>query len=71
MFVFQRHNHRLDSIPSHQGIKGNDEADIAAKEATSPSLDVIPYQDFVLTLHHAEKKNRGTKYGTPPKKLII
>ena len=28
-------------VPSHQGIKGNEEADIATKEATSPSSGVI------------------------------
>ncbi|KOX80111.1 hypothetical protein WN51_09015, partial [Melipona quadrifasciata] len=43
-------------VPSHQGIIGNEEVDIAAKEATLPSSDVIrrPYQDLVI-LHHTEK----------------
>ena len=39
----------------------NEEADITTKEATSPSSDVIrrriPYQDLVVTLHHAEKQS--------------
>ena len=58
-------------VPSHQGIKGNEEADIA-KEATPPSSDVIrrriPYQDLVVTLHHAEKLSWNKIWNTSKKK---
>ena len=56
-------------VPPHQGIKSNEDADIAAKEATSPSSNVtrIPYQDLVVSLYHAE--NHGTKYETTSKKI--
>ena len=40
-------------VPSHQGIQSNEEADIAGKETTSFSSDVIrrriPYQNLVVT----------------------
>ena len=58
-------------VPSHQKIKGNEEADIAAKEATSPSSNVIrrqiPYQDLVITLHHTEKQSLNKIWNTSKK----
>ncbi|KAK9296915.1 hypothetical protein QLX08_009224 [Tetragonisca angustula] len=69
-----KHNINKDIIiawvPSHQGIKG-EEADIAAKEATSPASNVIrrriPYQDYVVSLYHAEKQSWNKIWNTSKK----
>ncbi|XP_043529334.1 uncharacterized protein LOC122538903 [Frieseomelitta varia] len=71
IFTFLTNNDKdiiIAWVPSHQGIKGNEEADIAAKEVTSPSSDVIrrriPYQDLVVTLHYAEKQSWNKIWNT-------
>ncbi|XP_043515044.1 uncharacterized protein LOC122531306 [Frieseomelitta varia] len=56
-----------DAVPvRRKGIKADEEADMAVKEATSPSSDVIrrrikTYQDLVVTLHHHAEKQSWNK----------
>ena len=78
IFTYLTHNNKdiiIAWVPSHQGLKSNEEADIAAKEATSPDVirRRIPYQDLVVTLHHAEKQSWNKIWNTSKKKqkLII
>ena len=47
-------------IPSHQGIKGNEKADILAKEATTDQTNEsnipIPHQDLLASTTKAERE---------------
>ncbi|XP_076629123.1 uncharacterized protein LOC143345647 [Colletes latitarsis] len=58
-------------VPSHQGIKGNEAADTAAKEATALSPNStdrqVPHQDLIVALRNIEQRSWNNIWTTSKK----